>query len=132
MICSQHKEKGGLNNKRLLRSMNNRFDFTDAAFKDGMKIPGTELITASIELHSDGAGGDNPQAKEVIESILRTTGAILSMHGTSVYDDFLAHLDELRNYVNAVCSFTIEDHMNNQTDMFSQTIEDDDDEEVLN
>ncbi len=113
--------------------MNEKFDFTDAAFKDGMKIPQTELITASIELHKDAAGGDNPKAREVVETILRTTGAILSMHGTSVYEDFLAHLDELRNYVNAVCSFTIEDAMNNQMDMFSTTVdEDDDDGEILN
>jgi hypothetical protein len=75
-----------------------RFTVTDASYRNGLLVPGSDLITADITINNQASGANCPHLKDMLESAIRTVGFICSAYGTNVYDEFNKRFDELMEY----------------------------------
>jgi hypothetical protein len=78
------------------------FTVTDGVYKDGILVPGTDLLSAVITINTAATGADNPDLENLLERMVKTASAIATMYGTSVYTDFLERLDSLIEYAREV------------------------------
>lgn len=87
-------------------------------FKDSTNPLVTSLLIAHCSLNNSSLGGDNPEAKTIIEKVLGITCAALTMYDRNdpeKFEDFKKEIDDFLLRVSHKIGISIEEEQTNDT-----------------